>query len=307
MQVAWQLFNYWSIRNLLYRNFKVDFFPIKAQNIFGARRGGGVLVFWWHILIMSNHTDIFSFYDVLAPDYDSMTGFKNRFEREAPVIKKIVEQYSIQTALDAGAGTGFHSLVLAKLGVQVTAVDISEEMIDRLKENSKQLRLSVDTVVSDFERLTDAIAKTFDAVFCLGNSLVHLLTDEALQKTLMNFRSLLNPKGVLIIQILNYDKILTERKRIQNIKKKEDTTFIRFYDYCNDRINFNILKLTEKEGAIEHTVNTIELRPIRKDELEKFLGRVGYISIETYGSLQLEPFNKHRSSNLVTIAKRGKL
>jgi glycine/sarcosine N-methyltransferase len=245
-----------------------------------------------------------SFYDALAPDYDEMTGFDDRFENEAAVFNEIIRRYSIKSALDAGAGTGFHSLILAKLGVQVTAVDISSKMIDRLRQNARRLDLSVHTVVSDFENISNSVNTTFDAVLCLGNSFVHLLTDNALEKTLSNFYSLLKPGGVLLIQILNYDKIMKERKRIQNIKKRGNTRFVRLYDYCNERLFFNILKLTDTDTETDHSIQTVELRPLRKVELADFLKNTGFTRVEHYGSLSFEPFTETGSSNLVTVAQR---
>ncbi len=245
-----------------------------------------------------------SFYDGLASDYDTMTDFENRFEREESVFRKIVERYSIQTALDAGAGTGFHSLLLAGLGIHVTAIDISPAMLRQLQHNASRMKLPINTVAANFQNLSDVLDTTFDAVFCLGNSLVHLLTDEDLEKTLSGFYSLLKPGGVLIVQILNYDRIMKERKRVQNIKKKGNTTFIRFYDYCNEKLFFNILKVTDTDDGVEHTLNTVELRPLHKEELTGYLKEAGFSSIEHYGSLQFQAYDDSESPNLVTVARR---
>lgn len=244
------------------------------------------------------------FYDELAADYDMMTDFDARFEKEEPLFQQIVGEHSIATALDAGAGTGFHSLLLAKLGVQVTAVDISAEMLTRLSENAERMRLSVNLVQSPFHLLHEKVHQRFDAVFCLGNSLPHVLSDNEMNRTLANFYSLLNPGGILFIQILNYDKIMRTQERVLNIKKRGNALFIRFYDYCDERIRFNILKLIDRESKVDHTIHTVELRPIRKDDLEDFLSAVGFDSIAHYGSLELMPFDTERSPNLVTIAKK---
>jgi len=63
---------------------------------------------------------IAKFYDLLAPDYDGMTGFADRFARETPAFQTLVRRYGIRQALDAGCGTGFHSILLSQLGVTVT-------------------------------------------------------------------------------------------------------------------------------------------------------------------------------------------
>lgn len=250
---------------------------------------------------MQNPSSISAFYDDLASDYDTMTDFENRLGREAAVFRPLIDRFTVHTALDAGAGTGFHSLVLSKLGVGVTAVDISAEMIRKLKENSEKFRIPVDAVVSDFENLTGHISATFDAVLCLGNSLVYLLTDDALLKSLSNFHSLLKPGGVLVIQILNYDRIMKERNRIQSIRKAGDTTFIRFYDYCENRLFFNILTVKETDGKTDHAINTVELRPLLKEQMSIYLERVGFTSTEHFGSLRFEPFDGNKSSNLVMV------
>ena len=96
-------------------------------------------------------TDIPAFYDSLAPDYDDMTGFGKRFVHEKPFFRLLVENHRIGTALDAGCGTGFHSLLLAQLGVRVTAVDVSAEMLDRLERHGREMGLPVNRVRSDFQ------------------------------------------------------------------------------------------------------------------------------------------------------------
>jgi SAM-dependent methyltransferase len=48
--------------------------------------------------------------------------------------------------LDVGAGTGFLSLIVAGLGHHVTAVDLSDEMLQRLRRKADATGLAVDTV-----------------------------------------------------------------------------------------------------------------------------------------------------------------
>lgn len=49
--------------------------------------------------------------------------------------------------LDCGAGTGFLSLVAARLGHRVTAIDLSSGMLDRLRTRAEGSGLHVETVV----------------------------------------------------------------------------------------------------------------------------------------------------------------
>ncbi|MBX2990913.1 MAG: class I SAM-dependent methyltransferase [Bacteroidetes bacterium] len=255
---------------------------------------------------VKSEREISNFYDALASGYDTMTGFEKRFITERPFFRLIKERYGIKTAVDAGCGTGFHSLVLAQLGVNVTAVDISAAMLQQLAEHSLRLNLPVQAVRAEFERLSQFLDGSFDAVLCLGNSLAHVLSDEHLHTTLGNFYSLLSPGGNLFVQILNYDRILAQGERVQNVKEIGDTTFIRFYDYEDRFVRFNILKLQKKNDVIEQSLNTITLSPIRRAELETTLRNVGFDETSFFGGISLEPYVPEKSKDLVAVARKPK-
>jgi len=246
-----------------------------------------------------------TFYDKLAPDYDLMTGFEKRFVREKPFFRLLVDRYRIRTALDAGCGTGFHSLLLAQLGVEVTAIDVSERMLERLAVHANEMKLIMKLVRSSFQDLPAKVDEKFDAVFSLGNSLAHLLSNAELSRALSNFFLLLKPGGMLFIQNLNYDRILTGKERIQSVNEQDGVTFVRFYDYLDDRIIFNILKLQLTTEGMEHELNTVELRPLVKSELVQYLSQAGFREIQPYGEISMEEFDPQTSKDLVLLASKS--
>jgi len=67
-----------------------------------------------------------------------MTGFEQRFPHERPFFRMLIDRYKLENALDAGCGTGFHSILLAQLGLQVTATDISEELLMQTRKHAKE-------------------------------------------------------------------------------------------------------------------------------------------------------------------------
>ncbi len=250
---------------------------------------------------------IADFYDVLASDYDAMTGFEKRFAVERPFLRMIVERYGVNTAVDAGCGTGFHSLLLTQLGVAVTAVDASQVMLEKVLRHAVQLQLPVKTVTADFRTLANSVHEQFDAVFCLGNSLAHVLQEDDLHDSLTNFFNVIKPDGLLFIQILNFDRILVQRERVQSVKEVDNTTFIRLYDFGSDRVQFNILTLRKNNGIIEHDLQSIPLRPLCKTELAAALQECGFHDLSFYGGIALDAFMPQTSKDLVVIARKGKL
>jgi len=246
--------------------------------------------------------DVALFYDALAPHYDEMTGFQRRFVHEKPFFRLLVEKYNMTTALDAGCGTGFHALLLTQLGVQVTGIDISREMLQRAEQHARELGLTVEFLQANFEQ---PLKRTFDAIMCLGNSLAHVRTREHLHATLNNFARMLPPGKILFLQNLNYDRILAQKERIQSVKVSQGTTFVRFYDYEQDTIVFNLLTIVAANGSVEQKLQSVPLRPWRKAELVELLQQTGYEEIQCYGGISLEEYHPHSSKDLVILARKS--
>ncbi len=251
----------------------------------------------------SNLLDITTFYDQLAPDYDQMTGFEARFVREGPPFKAVVEEHGIVTALDAGCGTGFHSLLLARLGVSVTAVDLSPVMLEKLSAHAAGEGLSIATVSASFQQLQPCLTTSFDGVFCMGNALAHLLTADDLRLALNNFSALLKPGGILVLQLLNFERILAQRPRILSVKTDGANVYTRYYEYEDSLIRFNMAKSTEGNEQPDDVITTT-LRPAMWKELSLLLGETGFESIKCFGSIAMTEYAPATSQDLVVLASR---
>ena len=245
---------------------------------------------------------VLRFYNSIAGEYDRMISFGKRLDPETPLFRYLIEKYSIRDALDAGAGSGFHSILLARLGVNVTAVDISGEMLAKLKQNAKDQHVEIKTVRSDFLNLS-LPSTSFDAIFCLGNSLVHIISAREMKKVISNFAKLLKPGGVAIIQLLNYDRIMKQKESIQSIKRADGMLFIRYYEFIEKLIRFNLL--TVDTGNLKHQLNTVLIHPVMISDLESILKKSGFGRIELYGDLTLKPFSKNKSHDLVITARKN--
>jgi len=244
------------------------------------------------------------FYDLLAPHYDSMTGFENRFLQEKPFFRLLVERYGIKKALDAGCGSGFHSLLLSQLGVKVTAVDLSAEMLRLTEEHARRYDVKLKVLKGSFGDLGALIKDRFGAVFVMGNSLAHVLSHADLTKSLRSLSSLVAPEGIFFAQNLNYERILATKDRIQSTKDVGDTSFVRFYEYDEDGIIFNILTRQKGSGTVEEKLETIRLRPVLRDELVEVLEQVGLDEIKVFGGISMEPFDAATSKDLVVLARK---
>lgn len=244
------------------------------------------------------------FYDLLAADYDAMTSFDQRFVKERPFFQALIDRFHFQSALDAGCGSGFHSLLLSQLGVDVLGVDVSSEMLRLTEGHARDQKVSMRTLQGSFENLASMLQERFASVFVMGNSLAHLLNAAALEKALQNFAEVLDAHGILVIQLLNYERILAVRKSVQNENRAGAKTFVRSYDFDEAGILFNILTREQKEGVSEERIQTVRLRPVLQAELVRLLERVGFTDISVFGGISLVPFNPASSKDLVVVAMK---
>ena len=254
---------------------------------------------------MDPTTDITAFYDGLAADYDSMTGFDRRIVHDRPFFRVLLDRFGIGTAIDAGAGTGFHALLLAQLGVAVTAVDVSGAMLEHLAGHAARLGLNVPTLRVPMEALSPGVVEPVDAVFCMGNTIAHLPAGGALQDALQAFRSVLRPGGILFLQVLNYDRILADRERIQSVREEGGVTYVRFYDFAGDHLVFNILRLKRENGGHRHALSSVPLYPVTQSGIDGALAAAGFGGRKYFGDISLSPFDSSRSRDCVVLATQA--
>lgn len=241
------------------------------------------------------------FYDIISEIYDDMTNFQQRLNTEMRILSKWLEKYKISSILDAACGSGLHTISLARLGVPCMGLDISQEMIKIARKNAAALQVQAQFLQSDLQELSNQVKQNFNAILFLGNSLPHLTSQTELNRIMLEFRKVLNPQGILIIQLLNYDKILEAQERIISITRRQQNTYIRFYDYYDSYLQFNILHINWKNDDIQHRLISTRLYPYLKSEVEAILQDKGFAILETFGSMNFEPFNIKHSKNLIII------
>jgi len=245
-------------------------------------------------------------YDQFSADYDRFVNWESRLAYEQPFIERQLQAVGARRVLDSACGTGQHAIALARAGYQVVGADLSAGMIEAARRNAAQAGVDVPFVVAGFGQHAGCIAGPFDAVLCLGNSLPHALSAAALLEALRDFRAVLRPGGLLLIQNRNFDLVLRSRDRYMPPQAHragdKEWLFIRFYDFGSETVTFNVLTLEREGNGWRQRADSTELRPILREELEKALAQAGFDQVQFYGGLGGERFDLERSGNLVVAA-----
>ncbi len=235
-----------------------------------------------------------NFYRYLSPFYDQMINFGQRLDSEKPVFKNILKRYPAARALDAGCGSGFHSILLAQLGLEVTGIDQSPDMLGLARKNAQKYGVPVQFSQTGFLSFRPAISDNYDAVYCLGNSFVHLLTTKDQHKALRNFQNYLNQGGYLCMEIVNYDKILKEKRKVLAVRDIGEQRITRSYRFNEKTITFTVT-IDSKEGKKKFDT---ELYPLKYREAVSMINDVGFVKIEVFGNLKLDSYDPWESENL---------
>lgn len=250
-------------------------------------------------MIDADHT-VSSFYDALAPAYDAMTDMDARLVRERPFFHVFVDRHSVRTAIDAGCGTGVHSILLAQLGVRVTAVDVSDAMLRVARANAGRADVTIRTVRADLTEMESANLPAVDAIVCLGNTLAHVLSEKKLAGVLRSFGQLLNTGGVVVVHLLNYATIPHDRDVVLNVREREGVVVERSYHPEGPLLSFRTS--IRRSGEVED--RTVLHRPWSWRELAAAMTKAGFHAPDMYGGIDLRPFEAASSKDLFAVATR---
>lgn len=247
-------------------------------------------------------------YDPFSVDYDRFVNWEERLAYELPFIEQQLTASGARPVLDTACGTGMHAIELARRGYDLTAADLSVGMVERARENAAAVGSEARFVVAGLGELVEKVGNGFDALLCLGNSLPHVLTADALHSTLTDFAAVLRPGGLLLIQNRNFDAIMRDRVRWMGPQSHHEGDrewlFVRFYDFNPDgTLTFNIVTLRRDEaGEWTQQVEATVLRPLLHDELLDAVAMAGFSNAACYGDMTGTPFDPETSGNLIVTA-----
>lgn len=228
---------------------------------------------------MTFYEQISKYYDYIFPTGAEQLEFIKGSAGPAP--KKL---------LDIACGSGGYSVELAKQGYLMTALDYDAGMVGLAREKAQQGNLHLKVMQCDMKKLGQCVEESFDGVFCIGNSIVHLGSHNEIEVALKQMHDTLNPGGKLILQVINYDRIIefgiNELPVLEN--GEIGLRFIRKYEFDEDKglIRF-ITKLDiANEDINESYNNSIELLPLQSGQLSQLLKNSGFERFRFYGDFK---------------------
>jgi len=107
--------------------------------------------------------------------------------------------------LDLGCGPGRHALPLARAGLEVTAIDTSEVLLDELRRRAADERLEIDMRCEDMREF--ARPDAFDAIFVMWTSFGYFEDEADHDRVLAGIFESLKPGGVVVLDLLGLETL----------------------------------------------------------------------------------------------------
>jgi SAM-dependent methyltransferase len=218
--------------------------------------------------------------------------------------------------LELGCGTGRLLAPLAAAGHRITGIDRSRPMLDRaratLQTHGGGLLRRVTLSEGSMTGAESAPGGPYGLVIFSLNGLLHLATIAEQRAALASARRALDPRGMLVIDVLNPtpELLTTLDGRVQHEgswRESDGTVIDRFsartHDSAEQRIDTELwYDLTDPEGHVRRVRSGFPMRYLVASELALLLEVSGFVEWKRYGTYDLDPFDD-RSDRLIVTAE----
>lgn len=214
--------------------------------------------------------------------------------------------------LELGCGTGRILAPLARAGWRVTGIDRSAEMLARARQAVAEMGAEprVRLIEADFAAAETAPGGPFGLVILGLNGLMHLPTLQAQRECLVAARRALDPRGQLVIDVLNptpdalrsFDHgVVHEGRWTTPGGETVDKFGSRRVSPATQTIETRLWYDTVRPGGqLRRTLSEFTLRYVHRAELELMLELEGFVECQFYGSYDLDPFDDASDRLIVT-------
>ncbi len=232
-------------------------------------------------------------YDLIAPFYDSVNSDID-YSSWAEFIKKIIEKNEktkSELVLDLGCGTGRMTLELARLGYDMTGVDISTEMLDLARDSAEKagykdkiLLLCQD--IRDFE-----LYGTVDVTVSCLDTLNHLTDTKSLMRCLSLVHNYLIPDGLFIFDVNGKHKFENAYSDKSYVMEEDGCVCVwqNLYNPINNLCDFYITLFSENsDGSYTRYDDIQRERMYTLRSIKNALKRAGFEFIGAYSDFDFK-------------------
>ena len=227
-------------------------------------------------------------YHALADSYDRLTNDVN-YQATVAFYRQILQREGVtpRTAVDLACGTGSVALLLARWGLQVIGVDMSEEMLCAAAQKAQGFKNPPLFVCQRLQELR--LPRGVDLAVCALDSMDYITDPEDCREAIRRIYKALNPGGCFIFDVNTPEKLQAMDGQIF-LDEDEDV-------YCVWRGEFdrdtNIcsygMDLFQRQGrGWSRSFEEHREYAYSAEQLTDYLRQAGFTRIEVFADRRLE-------------------
>jgi SAM-dependent methyltransferase len=219
----------------------------------------------------------------VAARYDASSA--DMFEPAAvdPVVDFLADLAGHGAALELGIGTGRIALPLARRGIRVHGIDLSEAMVARLRAKPGAEQIGV--TIGDFATAT--VDGRFTVAYLVFNTIMNLTTQDGQVACFQNVAAHLEPGGCFVIEVM-----------VPALRRLPPGETVRAFTVSASRLGFDEYDVA-LQGLISHHYSVVDgnlevvsmpFRYVWPSELDLMARLAGMTLRERWSGWKREPF-----------------
>ena len=228
-------------------------------------------------------------YEALAASYDRLTRDVD-YEATVDFYRQILKREGLcpRTAVDLACGTGSITALLARMGLDVTGVDMSEEMLTVAQQKTCRLTPMPRFICQKLQALR--LPRGVDLAVCGLDSLDYITDPVDCEKAIARVYRALNPGGIFIFDVNTPEKLRAMDGQVF-LDEDEDV-------YCVWRGEFdeetNIcsygMDLFQRTGRLwQRSFEEHREYAYTREQLAAYLKKAGFCRIAVYADRSFSP------------------
>ena len=245
-------------------------------------------------------------YHELAQSYDRLT---NDVDYEATVdfyyeiLKR--EGLSPRSAVDLACGTGSVTAILARKGLQVIGVDMSEEMLTVAQQKAMELENMPRFVCQPLQELR--LPRGVDMAVCALDSLDYITNPEECKEAIRRVWKALNPGGIFIFDVNTPEKLRAMDGQV--FLDEDDDVYCVWRGEFDEETNICSygMDLFQRRGEVwERSFEEHREYAYSQEQLVGYLKAAGFTHIRVYADRLFEE-PREGEQRIYIKARKGKI
>lgn len=245
-------------------------------------------------------------YHALASSYDRLT-WDVDYEALVAFYMDILagEGLAPRTAADLACGTGSVALILAEKGMDVVAVDMSEEMLTQAQQKCGSLSRPPLFIRQCLQELR--LARGVDLAVCALDSLDYITNPEDCRRAIRRVYKALNPGGCFIFDVNTPEKLRAMDGQVF-LDEREDVFCVWRGEFDeNTNICSYGMDIFQRRGSLwQRSFEEHREYAYSAGQLVGYLKEAGFTSVRVYGDRRMEA-PKAGEQRIFMKARKGKI